>query len=66
VLPPNVTARVAIEAGTALGWKEIVGSEGRVIARSDFGASAPIKDLLTQFGFTVDHVANEARALVTR
>ncbi len=66
VLPPNVRARVAVEAGTGLGWREYVGSEGRVIARYDFGASAPVKDLLKHFGFTAENVVNEARALVTR
>jgi transketolase len=66
VLPPQTHARVAVEAGTGLGWREYVGSEGRVIARYDFGASAPIKDLLTHFGFTPEHVASEARALVKR
>ncbi len=66
VLPPQVRARVAVEAGTGLGWREYVGSEGRVIARYDFGASAPIKDLLKHFGFTADRVASEARSLITR
>jgi transketolase len=66
VLPPQVRARVAVEAGTGLGWREYVGSEGRVIARYDFGASAPIKDLLTHFGFTPERVASAARSLVTR
>jgi transketolase len=64
VLPPSVLARVAIEAGTGLGWREYIGEKGRVIARYDFGASAPIKDLFKHFGFTAEHVANEARALV--
>jgi transketolase len=64
VLPPEVHARVAVEAGTGLGWREYVGSEGRVIAHYDFGASAPIKDLLKHFGFTWERVADEARALV--
>jgi transketolase len=64
LLPPSVRARVAIEAGTTLGWKEYVGSEGRVIGRVDFGASAPVKDLLKHFGFTADHVVEEARALI--
>ncbi len=64
VLPPQVHARVAVEAGTGLGWREYVGSEGRVIARYDFGASAPIKELLTHFGFTPERVASEARALI--
>lgn len=66
VLPPNVRARVAVEAGTGLGWREYVGAEGRVVARYDFGASAPIKDLLTHFGFTADRVAHEARSLLKR
>jgi len=66
VLPPGVHARVAVEAGTGLGWREYVGFEGRVVAHYDFGASAPIKDLLTHFGFTADRVAKEARALVGR
>ncbi len=43
-LPPQVHARLAVEAGTGLGWREYVGSEGRVIARYGFGGSAPIKD----------------------
>jgi transketolase len=66
VLPPQVHARLAVEAGTGLGWREYVGLEGQVIARYDFGASAPIKDLLTHFGFTVEHVADQARALAGR
>ncbi len=66
VLPPSVRARVAVEAGTGLGWREYVGTEGRVIARYDFGASAPIKDLLKHFGFTAERVAAEARSLVKR
>jgi transketolase len=64
LLPPSVKARVAVEAGTSLGWKEYVGDYGRVIARRDFGASAPVKDLLKYFGFTVDHVVAEARKLI--
>jgi transketolase len=66
VLPPSVRARVAVEAGTGVGWREYVGSEGRVVAHYDFGASAPIKDLLTHFGFTVERVADEARSLLKR
>lgn len=66
VLPPKVRARLAVEAGTGLGWREYVGLEGHVIARYDFGASAPIKDLLTHFGFTPERVANEARSLAGR
>ena len=66
VLPPAVKARVAVEAGTSLGWKEYVGSDGRVVARTDFGASAPIKDLLKHFGFTVENVVAQAKAALGR
>jgi transketolase len=61
VLPPEVKARVAVEAGTTFGWKEYVGSEGIVVGHADFGASAPIKDLMKHFGFTVDDVVAKAR-----
>jgi transketolase len=61
VLPADVRARVAVEAGTSLGWREYVGDFGLVVARSDFGASAPIKELLKEFGFTLDNVLAKAR-----
>ena len=66
VLPKNVKARVVIEAGTNLGWREYVGDEGIIIARSDFGASAPIKDLYKHFGFTVDNVVAQAKKLLNK
>lgn len=65
VLPPHVHARVAVEAATGLGWRQYLGSEDRVIARYDFEASAPIKDL-THFGFTAEQIASEARSLIKR
>ena len=64
VLPPEVRTRVAVEAGTTLGWKEYVGSDGVVVGRTDFGASAPIKDLLKHFGFTVENVVAKAREVM--
>jgi len=64
VLLPAVRARVAVEAGTSIGWRRFVGLDGRIIARREFGASAPLKDLLKQFGFTVDRVVAEARATI--
>ncbi len=60
VLPPSARARVAVEAGASLGWREYVGDDGIVVARDDFGASAPIKDLMQHFGFTVDNVVAKA------
>jgi transketolase len=64
VLPAAVNARVAIEAGTNLGWEKFVGRAGRIIARRDFGASAPLKDLLKHFGFTVENVVAQAKAAI--
>ena len=61
VLPAAVRARVAVEAGTDLGWQRYTGDLGRVVSRRDFGASAPVKDLLFQFGFTVEKVVEAAR-----
>jgi len=60
-LPPSVRARVAVEAGTSLGWRRYVGIDGEIVARREFGASAPLKELLKQFGFTVENVVAAAR-----
>ncbi len=64
VLPPDITARVSIEAGTPIGWERYIGLEGKAIGMDRFGASAPQKVLYEKFGFTALHVANEARRLV--
>ncbi len=66
VFPPGVRARVAVEAGSELGWRRYVGLDGGVIARRDFGASAPLKELLKQFGFTTENVVAEARTVIER
>jgi transketolase len=65
VLPPAVRARLAVEAGATLGWSQYVGTEGEVVGRDDFGASAPIKDVMLHFGFTVDNVLAKARAVIS-
>ncbi|HEX2074385.1 MAG TPA: transketolase C-terminal domain-containing protein, partial [Geodermatophilus sp.] len=64
VLPPSVTARVAVEQASSFGWDRWVGPHGRIIAMSTFGSSAPLKDLQTKFGFTPHAVTAAARALV--
>ena len=64
VLPPEVRARVAVEAASSFGWRRYVGIDGAVIARRDFGASAPLKELLKRFGFSGEAVAAEARRLL--
>ena len=61
VLPPKVTARVAIEQASAFGWERYVGQSGRVIGMQTFGASAPLKALMTEYGFTVDNVVAAAK-----
>lgn len=66
VLPSSVRARVAVEAGTTLGWREFVGLDGKIVARREFGASAPLKDLLMQFGFTVENVVEQAKSMLNK
>ena len=60
VLPPEVTARVAVEQGATFGWERYVGEKGCVIGMTTFGASAPYKDLQKHFGFDADHVVAAA------
>ena len=60
VLPPEVTARVSVEQASTFGWERWVGSTGAAIGMRTFGASAPIKDLVRKFGFTVDAVVAAA------
>src|SRR4029434_9303990 len=66
VLPPACRARIAVEMASTFGWYRYVGLDGGIMARGDFGASAPLKDLLKYFGFTVEHIVAEAKALVGR
>jgi transketolase len=66
VLPENVTARVAIEAGATQGWHKYVGMNGTVIGLDHFGASAPIHDLFTNFGITAKSVVQAVQGLINR
>ena len=61
VLPPSVTARVAVEQASVLGWERYTGAEGAVVGMHTFGASAPLKALAAKFGFTPDAIVNVAR-----
>jgi len=65
VLPSDVTARVSVEMASTLGWARYTGLKGRNVGMHRFGASAPLKDLLKYFGFTVDTVVKEARAAMS-
>jgi len=66
VLPPEVTARVAVEQASTFGWERYVGTQGRVIGMRTFGASAPLKALQQHFGFEPDHVVAVAKSLLGR
>jgi transketolase len=66
VLPPDIAARLAIEAGAPHGWWRYVGSSGEVIGLQRFGASAPGKTVLEKLGFNVDNVVARTKALLER
>jgi transketolase len=66
VLPPEIRARVAVEAASPIGWHRWVGDDGDVVAMEGFGASAPAKVLYEHFGFTGEAVAGRARAVLAR
>ena len=62
VLPPTVTARVAVELASTLGWARYTGTTGEILGMKTFGASAPLKVLQQEFGFTQEHVVVAAKA----
>lgn len=64
VLPPGVTARLAIEAGVTEFWHRFVGTSGRIVGLDTFGASAPAPQLFEHYGFSTDHVLGVARELL--
>jgi transketolase len=66
VLPAAVTARLAVEQGSVLGWAEYVGPRGRVIGMKTFGASAPLKELQRKFGFEPERIVSVAMELLGR
>jgi transketolase len=66
VLPPNVTARVAVEQASTFGWERYVGTSGQVVGMKTFGASAPLKELQRKFGFEPDHVVGAAKQQLGR
>ncbi|MGB5694979.1 MAG: transketolase [Polyangiales bacterium] len=66
VLPPQVTARIAVEQGSVLGWERYVGAKGKVIGMKTFGASAPLKELQRKFGFEPEQVVAMAKEMLGR
>ena len=61
VLPPSVQARVAVEQASTMGWARYTGTTGAILGMKTFGASAPLKVLQEEFGFTKDHVVTAAK-----
>jgi transketolase len=66
VLPTKVTARVSVEQASTFGWQRYVGNAGRMIGMKTFGASAPLKELQSKFGFEPSRVFEVAKQLVGR
>jgi transketolase len=66
VLCPDVTARVSVEMGSVIGWDRYVGAAGTRIGMRSFGASAPLKNLLAKFGFTLEAVVDAAKEQIGR
>lgn len=66
VLPPQVRARVAVEAASPFGWERWIGDDGRVVGMERFGASAPAGQLFEEFGFTSENVAEVAKDVLAR
>jgi len=64
VLPPDLRARVALEAASPMGWERWVGDGGKIIGIDHYGASAPYKEIYQNFGLTAEHVAEEAERLL--
>jgi transketolase len=61
VLPARVKARVSVEQASGFGWERYVGSTGEVVGMKTFGASAPLKELQTKFGFTPERIVEAAK-----
>ncbi len=66
VLPSSVPARVAVEAGSTIGWDRYAGPQGATIGMHGFGASAPVKDVMKEFSFTPENIAENAKAQLAR
>jgi transketolase len=66
VLPPGIKARVSVEAGVAMGWREFVGEHGEIVSLDHYGASAPYTVLYEQYGFTAERVAAAAQSTLSK
>ncbi|MCH8035465.1 MAG: transketolase, partial [Bacteroidetes bacterium] len=67
-LPSNITARVAVEAGSTFGWRRFVGlhNQGEVLGMRTFGASGKLSSLLEEFGLTTDSIVKSAKEVIRK
>ena len=65
VLPSSVSSKLAIEAGTALGWEQFIGENGDTITVDKFGTSAPYKDAFADYGFTVRNIVKKTKDIIS-
>jgi transketolase len=63
-MPPEVKARISVEAGISLGWERWVGDRGSIISIEKFGASAPSEVLFQEYGLTVNNIIKQAEKLL--
>ena len=66
VFPPSVKQRLAVEAGSPMGWHKYVGDQGEILGITKFGASAPLEAVMKEYGFTVENVVRIAKELRSR
>ncbi|MEK6755938.1 MAG: transketolase C-terminal domain-containing protein, partial [Bacteroidota bacterium] len=66
VLPPSIKKRLAVEAGSPMGWHTYVGEYGEIMGITKFGASAPLEVLMKEYGFTVENVVKKVNQLLAR
>jgi transketolase len=66
VLPPSIKHRISVEAASSFGWDRWVGDEGIIIGIDKFGASAPGNAVMTEYGFSVHHIIDEALSLLRK
>ena len=64
VMPPNIQARLAVEAGVALGWKRWVGDKGDVVSVEKYGSSAPYSVVYKEYGLTIDNILSRAHYII--
>ena len=66
ILPKSIRKRLAVEAGSPVGWLKYVTDEGDVIGIDRFGESAPGDEVMKEYGFSVENVVNRAKALLSK